>query len=175
MNALPYLTELCRLFIFVVLLLSSVGKARTFGKFRDNLSNSFKVPEAWTKAATILIIGVEGFLAVVILLNNEFTYMAMWGALLLFVGFTLLISVSVIQDRLIRCNCFGQNEEYISSLDIVRNMVLLLACGFFLYSYQTISMAMPIQLLLFGMAFIAYLVVTNLKNIETVSHDPKRL
>ncbi len=174
MNIPLYIIEFCRLFIFVVLLLSSFGKARTFGKFKDNLSNSFKVPKAWTTAATISIIVLEGGLAIIIFMNIELTYMAMLGALILFVLFTLLITVSVIQERLIRCNCFGQNEEYISYLDIIRNIVLLLACGFFLYGYQPISVAKPIQFLLFGLAFIAFLIVTNLKNITTVAQDPKK-
>lgn len=173
MNVSLYLMEFCRLFIFSILLFSSVGKARTFGKFRDNLTDSFRLPKAWTKVSTVLIITVEGLLAIALFMNNGFTYIAMLSALILFIGFTLLISVSVIKDRLIRCNCFGQNEEYISYLDIIRNILLLLASGFYVYSYHPISMAKPIQLLLFGIAIIAYLVVTNLNNIATIARDPK--
>ncbi len=175
MHIPPYIAAFCRLFIFVVLFLASLGKARTFKKFGDNLATSFKVPQAWTKIATVLIIAIEGVLAMVILMNNRFTYSAMWGALLLFTVFTIFISVTVVQDRLVRCNCFGQNETYISYLDIIRNSVLLLACGLFLYGEQPILLTMPIQLLLFGMACIAYLVVTNVKNIATVAHDPNGL
>lgn len=172
MNVSLYLTEFCRLFIFAILLFSSLGKARTFEKFKGNLSDSFHVPKSWTSALTLTLIGLEGFLAVIIIINNQLTYFAMIGALIMFVGFTVFIIISVVQDRLVRCNCFGQNEEYISYLDIIRNMVLLLACGLYLYHYQLILLSKPIQLFIFGMAFIAYLVVTNLKNIATIAQDP---
>ena len=168
-----YLVEFCRLFIFMILLFSSIGKGRTFSQFRDNLTESFRIPGPWATTATTLIIAVEGLLSIGILINTGLTYLAMWGALILFIGFTLFISATVIQDRLVRCNCFGQDEEYISYLDIIRNVVLLLACGFFLYGVQPMAFTLPLQLLLFGMAFIAYLIVTNLKNIATIAQDPK--
>lgn len=173
MDITPYAVEFCRLFIFATLLFSSLGKGFTFGKFKDNLTESLRVPKQWTGVVTALIITVEGLLAVAIFMNNDLTYLTMFGALILFVAFTLFISVTVIQDRLVRCNCFGQNEEYISYLDIIRNVVLLLACGYYLYSYQPVALTKPIQVLLFGLAFIAYLIITNLKNIATIARDPK--
>ncbi|MDW3190971.1 MAG: MauE/DoxX family redox-associated membrane protein [Cytophagales bacterium] len=167
-----YLTEFSRLFIFMVLLFSAIGKGRTFGQFKENLSQSFKVPAQWTTALTTLIIMLEGLLAMVIFMNNQFTPLAMLCALILFTGFTILISITVIQDRLVRCNCFGQDDEYISYLDIIRNVVLILACGFYVIAHETILLETPIQLILLGMAFIAFLVITNLKNIHTISRDP---
>ncbi len=172
MNVSLYLMEFCRLFIFTVLLFSSIGKGRTFRTFQKNLTDSFRIPEKWTSAITVIIIAVEGLLAIVILMDSTLTYIAMIGALILFAGFTVFISVSVIQDRLVRCNCFGQDEEYLSYLDIIRNISLLIACSFYLYSYQSTVVGMTIQLLLFGMAFITYLVITNLKNISTIARDP---
>lgn len=173
MSVSLYITEFCRLFIFAILLFSSLGKGRTFEKFKGNLSDSFHVPKSWTTAITLTIIGLEGFLAVIIFINNHLTYYAMIGALIMFIGFTVFITISVVQDRLVRCNCFGQNEEYISYLDIIRNFVILLACGLYLYQYELIPLSKTIQLFLFGMAFISYLVVTNLKNIATIAQDPK--
>lgn len=173
MEVTSYLSAFSRLFIFTVLLFSAIGKGRTFDQFKQNLNQSFRVPNKWTTVLTTLIIAVEGLLASVIFLNNQFTYWAMLGALILFTGFTVLISITVIQDRLVRCNCFGQDDEYISYLDIIRNVVLMLACGIFLFVDQPVSLAEPIQLLLSGMAFIAYLIITNLKNIDTISRDPK--
>lgn len=174
MKITPYLIEFCRLFVFTVLLFASLGKGRTFRKFRENLTDAFRIPKAWITVLTVLIIMLEGLLAIIIFLNNELIYSAMLCALITFAGFTLFISITVIQDRLVRCNCFGQSEDYISYLDIIRNVILLLACGFFLHSYHPISVVKPIQFLLFGLALIPYLVITNLKNISTVTHDPKK-
>ncbi|HAA15622.1 MAG TPA: hypothetical protein DCE41_29500 [Cytophagales bacterium] len=173
MDVSPYLVEFCRLFIFTVLLFSSLGKGRTFAKFRDDLTESMQVSQGLAAAATATLIVVEGVLAIFLLLNNRLTFYAMVGAVMLFAGFTVWITYSVIQDRLVRCNCFGQNEEYVSYLDIIRNGVLLLASGFYLWGPQASSISLSVQFVFFGMALTAYMVITNLKNISIVARASK--
>lgn len=174
MDFSPYLSEFCRLFVFAVLLFSTLGKGRAFARFRDDLTESLGITVKQATAATLALIVVEGSLAVLLLLNNELTEYAMLGAAMLFLGFTVWISYTVIQDRLVRCNCFGQTEDYISYLDIIRNGILLLASGIYLFSPPAVPIPVTVQGLLFGMALSAYLVVTNLKNITLLARNPKR-
>lgn len=173
MDITPYLAEFCRLFIFTVLLFSSLGKVRTFAQFRDDLTESLKVTKSIATVATSALVTIEGLLAILLLMNSGLTYYAMLAAVVLFAGFTAWISYSVIQSRLVRCNCFGQQDEYVSHLDIIRNGILLLASSFYLWAPKASPVPIAIQGLLLGMGLIAFLIVTNLKNITMVARKPR--
>lgn len=175
MDVYLFLAEISRLFIFCILASATIGKSRSLRTFKQNLTESFWVPAAWSSPAAIFIVFLEAVLAVAMLMKNHVSYYATQGALLLFSVFTVVLSVSVIQERRIRCNCFGHTEEFVSHLDIIRNLVIISACIFYLSHYQPTAVAMPIQPLLFGMAFICYLISTNLNNIAIIARTPKKV
>lgn len=168
-----YLIEICRLLTFFILLVAAYSKLYSFRQFRETLTESFNVKSQWSAALGFFIIVVEGVLAITIISNGALTYFAMLGAMLLFVVLTLVILVALIQDKLINCNCFGQSNEKITYFDVARNLIFILACGYYLLNDNNQKINLIIQLLLAGMAFSSFLIATNLNSIAMVNRDPK--
>jgi hypothetical protein len=168
-----YLAEACRLFIFIVLCLAAISKSFTFSQFKQNLIDSFNVKSQFSTTAALLVILAEGGLALMILSNGPLAYISMLGALILFVVFAGVIVVSLIQNKRISCNCFGQSNDTISYFDVSRNLIFIIACGFYLLYPNTHSITLSIQLLLGTMAVSCFIVATHLNDIAMVNANPK--
>jgi hypothetical protein len=83
-----------------------------------------------------------------------------------FTGFVVTI---LVQGKLIRCSCFGEVDDRLSRLDLLRNGILIVACIFYLFSTRpAYSIPVVADLLLLAMAIIAFLVSVNLKGIAGV-------
>ena len=173
MSTTPYLVEICRLLVGFTLLAAAIGKIATFKQFSSDLSDSLKLSEHWSLSVTSLLVITELLLSMLILLNNHYGYMAMAIAAIMLSGFTLYIFVSLLQDKLIRCNCFGQSNDSISYFDVSRNLVLMIAASFYLLNQQTIAIDTISQCLLGFVALSILLIITHLHELTLVTRNPK--
>lgn len=123
----PFVADILRFFTALVLLAAVWGKTRGFGAFRDNLADAFGIPAALGKFAAPSVVAAELLLAVAIL--GPFPAAGMAGALVLFVGFTALLSYKFVRDGAFRCTCFGETERNLSGLDLLRNLLVAAAIG----------------------------------------------
>lgn len=181
MSAFVYLSEICRLLIFFVLLFAAWGKTNTFSQFRQNLVESFKIRENLSKYVALIIIGSEWLLAAYIIINSIHVNFAMLTALLIFILFTFVIAVALVQDKIISCNCFGRAEQKISVYDLLRNLILIVACSYYLVFQQDLfqpgiqSIDIIPRLLLSGVAFILFQISTNLNEIAILVRFQDRM
>lgn len=173
MSASIYFAEMCRLFICLALVVASVSKVSTFTLFKDDLVTSFNIKAQYSGWVTVSIILTEGLLGIVILFNGPYTAYAMLAALLLFSVFTLVLWISLLQNKLIRCNCFGQSKENISYFDVSRNLLFILAGAYYLTCVGVQPLTTSNQMLLAAMATISFLISTHLTEIALINLDPK--
>lgn len=117
--------EICRLYVFLILILAALGKTRNVEQFRENLVLSFYVPERESRWVAFTIIGVEWMLAFGLIVGGRITFLATIGSGLLFSVFTIIIAVALSQNRMINCNCFGSENKMLSKYDLLRNFCVL--------------------------------------------------
>jgi hypothetical protein len=168
-TATTYLSEICRFYIVALFLFAAMGKILAFGDFEKTISDGVNIPPRFGRhVASIVIIG-ESLAALLSSMRGEWGECGVALALFLSLVFTGFVATMLVQGRLIRCSCFGEADDRITALDLVRNGVLMTACAFFLFnapSDNSISVVTLIPLL--AMAIIALLVSVNLKGIASV-------
>ncbi len=166
MSSIVYISELSRFFIFFTLLMAALGKSNTFDQFKQNLVESFKVAQRWSGTFAVIIISVEWLLAILILLDGFLANIAMFVAMLLFIIFTLIIAVVLVQDKIISCNCFGQKDSKITAFDLLRNALLITACAYYsFYQQNDQSLDITSYFLLAGLSLILFQITINLRYI----------
>ena len=173
MSTTPYLVEICRLLLGLTLLAAAIGKIANFKQFSSDLSDSLKLSTRWSQPLTSLLIISELLLSILILLNKYYEYMAMAMAAILLSSFTLYIVVSLLQNKLIRCNCFGQSNDSISYFDVSRNLVLIIAAIFYLLNQQAMAINTLSQFLLGFVALSILLIITHLQELALLTRNPK--
>ncbi len=139
--AINYPAELARVTVFWVLLLAAAGKAMTWNDVKANLTESFRIPLSLSGFATNALILFELLLAVGLMAERE---ISVWSALIagvMFLAFGLMILVFLVQDKIIRCNCFGNKEQRISWLDLVRNSLLIGGCGYYVLTQVSVELS----------------------------------
>lgn len=126
MNLSPFIAEILRWLIGMLLLAAAYGKLRHLAEFRRNLVGSFGVPERFSSATAAVIIGAESLVAAIIL--GWASPAGMWLALTMFAGFTAVLSYKFVIHSVVRCNCFGESGRPVSGYDLLRNVLVILAC-----------------------------------------------
>lgn len=161
-----YLSEGCRLYILVVLLASAAGKARAIGNFAETLEALVRLPSRWSRKAAAAITASEFLVALALAADGTAAQLGMAAALALFLAFTAVLLVALVQRRTVSCNCFGASDHPISAWDLVRNLLLIAACAaWLLMGPPATALAPGTRLLLLGVAVIAFLISTNLHRI----------
>ena len=161
-----YLSEACRLYLVLVLVASSAGKARAIGRFAETLEALVHLPAPWSRSAAVAIAGLELLVALALLAGGPVAHHGMAAALALFLAFTAVLLVALARRRDVSCNCFGASDHPISGWDVVRNLLLIAACATgLLLGPSGEALAAGGWLLLLGAAVIAFLLSTNLHRI----------
>ncbi|KAA3647363.1 MAG: hypothetical protein DWQ07_07635 [Chloroflexi bacterium] len=114
-----------RVIIFIVFLLSSLGKIQSFSAFQESIEDMQILPSRATILAAFLVIGSELMIVILMLTPRP---IVLFGFLLAGVLLTVFIFVliSVLRRNLpVSCNCFGANNEKVSKADIFRNVIFL--------------------------------------------------
>ncbi|HEX8468262.1 MAG TPA: MauE/DoxX family redox-associated membrane protein [Allosphingosinicella sp.] len=157
-----YAGEACRLYVMVALAAAVAGKAMAMDDFRDTLLDLPMVSTRNSGAAALAVIGVEAVILVAVVVAPR---VGMAAALATFALMWTAILVALITRRPLMCNCFGGRARPVSWLDLVRNLALIGASALFLLSPPLGAPGLAGWLLLLGLAFIAFLISTNLDEI----------
>lgn len=173
MSLLVYWLEVCRCLIMIILLFAATGKTLNFSLFRKNLVESFHVPQQWSVVVALCVIILEWLLMLLIVNNGAFLYQSVFVVMCLFIGFTLIISYLLIKEQLVRCNCFGQSDDKISYYDVVQNLLIILACIFFLSYEGELQTGTELSWLAAINSLAIFVVITHLNYIALVMRNPK--
>lgn len=161
-----YVAEACRLYILVVLVAAVAGKLAAMAEFRDTVAALLPIPERAADAAALAVAGAEALAAILLAAGGGWARSGMAGALLLFILFTAAISIALVQGKRVNCRCFGGGGHALSVYDVIRNGILMAACGFYLrFGVAGIAIEPIGWLLLSGVALILFVVSTNLDEI----------
>lgn len=163
------LSEACRLYILVVLLAASAGKARALGSFAGTLEVLVHLPARWSRCAAAAVAAVEFLVALMLVAGGTAAQLGMASALAMFLAFTAMLLVALIQRRTVSCNCFGASDHPISAWDLIRNLLLIAACaGWLLMEPPGVTLSLGERILPLGAAVIAFLISTNLHRIASL-------
>lgn len=122
----PALVTLARLGIGCLLVYAATHKLRDMLEFRLSLGAYELIPEALVRPSAYALPIVELLLGVACLAQVPLSYL---GALALFSVYTLAIGINLARGRdTIDCGCGGPPQPLSYAL-VVRNGLLLLACG----------------------------------------------
>ncbi|WP_375771509.1 redoxin domain-containing protein [Archangium gephyra] len=158
-----YVSEACRLYILVVLFAAALGKARALGSFAGTLEALVHLPARWSRSAAAAIAALEFLVALALAAGGAAAHHGMAAALALFLAFTAVLLVALMQRQTVSCNCFGAGDHPLSAWDLVRNLLLIAACAaWFLLGPPEAALSPGAWLPLSGAAVMAFLLSTNL-------------
>lgn len=164
------LSEACRLYILVVLLAAAAGKARALGDFAQTLEALVHLPARWSRSAAAALAALEFLVALALVAGGTAAPYGMAAALALFLAFTAVLLVALVRRQAVSCNCFGAGDHPISPWDVVRNLLLIAACGaWFLLGPPEAALPPGSWLVLCGVAVMAFLLSTNLHRLALLA------
>lgn len=168
METAAYLPEACRLFLLVAFVSAAWTKTVDIAGFSASLVDSFRVPPEFSKALAVTIASAE-WIAVVLLFSGTWSRAGAGLALLLLVVFTTVVAGVLIGKRQAYCSCFGRSRYPVSAVDLIRNLLYILAGSFYLLHA---SLPMPVglmtQLALLMVALPCFLISISLNEIRLV-------
>lgn len=167
MDLIVYVSEAARLFVLVTLVGAAWSKSMAMGQFADSLSESFPRLAKTSRFAAIAIVGAEWLIAGLIATGGTISQVGLAAAFALFSVFAGVIALALAQGRAIICNCFGRSTRPISVHDLVRNALLIVACGL-AFAAHTGGHGLPpfAYVPLVGVAIIMFLISTRLHDIH---------
>ena len=168
--AAAYLSEACRHTIVLVLAAAVAGKALALRDLAEMIADLARVPARAARAGAVLVLGAEALIALLLLAGGGWAWPAMAAATALFALFAGFILLALVQRRAVLCSCFGGRGHPLSGWDLVRNL-LLVAAGAVHLIYGPIGRPLDpaAWLLLAGIAFILFLIATNLNRIALLA------
>ncbi len=181
MTAAIYLAEGCRIYVLVVLLTAAWSKMFGFSRFRSALAEAFPILALRGNiGATVVAAGIvigEWSAALLMLLGGALSRLGLVFALCLLLSLTVVVVLSLVQGRAIRCNCFGESDRRISKYDLVRNLVFVAvaAAGLLGVSYNAVSgtfggLALQTYLPLGAVAVFFFLLSAGIHDIAGLLH-----
>ncbi len=115
----------------IVFVLSSIGKLRDPKSFADGVADYQILPASLAHVAAVLIIGLEGWLAITHVTGWQLAFSVPLGVGML-MSFAVAVGVNLGRGRALPCYCFGGHDgETISGRTLAR-LLLLLLCEVFL-------------------------------------------
>ena len=169
MDPTVHIAQIARLFVLVTLLVAAWGKSTNFRRFRDSLARSFPLPGNTTVLAALAVITAEWLIVGLIALGGAMSRVGLVAGFVVLSLFTVVIAGALARGQAIVCNCFGPSTQPISVHDLVRNALLLAACGFAFVTHPGdpgISRGSSIALI--GVAVILFLITTSLRDIHVL-------
>ncbi|MBA2237870.1 MAG: hypothetical protein H0W24_04105 [Lysobacter sp.] len=166
MDAASYLAETCRLFLLVAFAFAAWTKTVDTAGFSASLEESFRVPARLVGPLTAFVIAAE-WIAVALMLSGAWARAGVAMALLLLLAFTTAVAAIVIEKRQAYCSCFGRTPHPVSAVDLVRNSLYILACGYYLlHAASPASIELVAQSALLMVAVWCFLVSIRLNEIR---------
>jgi hypothetical protein len=160
----PFLAELLRFYLGFILLAAAWGKSRTYTYFLSQLTESFLIPPAVSRAIAPCILLLEWLLALGILLLNSRWAIAV--AAVLFTLFSLVLLQRYVSAGAVKCSCFGETDRPVTDYDLMRNgWLIAVFLGCFWLNDTAFRIATPLQLLAAGLAVLVALITVNFSDI----------
>jgi uncharacterized membrane protein YphA (DoxX/SURF4 family) len=122
------LVEFCRWLLVYCLALGAFSKLMGFTEFSQNLADGFKISHKINRQISAAIIIIEAATATCLIILPGYSVLFFAVCLVLFTSFTAVLIWALHQERNIACHCFGHVDGNISTLDVWRNGLLMLAC-----------------------------------------------
>lgn len=164
-----YIAEIIRIFIGFILLSAAWGKTKTFAEFTSSLAASFNLSNKISLFLSPIIILIEFILAFSLLSKLSDTHVLMFISLALFSLFACIICFLLVKDKVVSCNCFGEEKQPISSLDLIRNFIFISAiCIYLFVSYPEKELSNNILILLASVSVILTILSINFNKIIMV-------
>ena len=161
-----YLAEICRFYVLLVLVAACLGKALAPAELATSIGEISSIRPRLARAAAIGVIVAEGLIALLLGAGGDSARAGMAAATSLFMVFAAAIAAVLIGGRAVRCNCFGAGGHLISAFDLLRNLVLIGACGFYLVQDdRAVAVDAVGFLLMLSVAAILFLVSTGVGEI----------
>ena len=167
LTALPFLSDIARYVIALLLLAASVGKLRSYGDFRGNLATSFGMPPAAARVAAPALVAAELLLAAWLLAGG--TQLPMLLSLVLLGTLTAVLAWRYFTHSVVRCSCFGEAARPVSQYDLLRNVLAVGINGAYFACAQTASLPVATSVLAAGLAAIVCVAVISLHDIATLA------
>lgn len=165
-----YAAEICRLYVLLLLVAASAGKAVRRESFEGSVAALVRLDPRAARAAAAGVIASEAGIALLLLAGGRPAAAGMAAALLLFTLFSIAIAVALAKGRRISCNCFGGGGGPITGHDLVRNGMLIAAALFYLVQAPKVQgLDIIAWALLGGTALILLLVSANLGEIAALA------
>lgn len=169
MNEYLYLNEIIRLSIGMVLIMAAYSKTLDVQQFRETLVTTFHFKQGVSYVIAPVVVVAEWAIGLTLLINAPVLSWAMVAALVMFVTFTILVSIFLYRDGLVKCNCFGAQQRPVSIFDMIRNCFCILAICFHLATAKgTAALALDSIILLFGIALSLTFVIVNFHELVSI-------
>lgn len=164
MTALDDVAALCRWYVTLALLAAAWGKSTGFDEFRRGLSDAFPALGRADAVLAFAIIAAEWSIAAALLAGGVFAKSGAIAGLALFALFTAVVSASILSGRAIVCSCFGASGRRMGGLDVIRNLVLIVAVGMVLLR-GPVSLPWSLEAILAGLATIGVVATVWLRDL----------
>lgn len=128
-DASLHLAEIGRFFLIITLAAAVVGKSTAMKYFIASTEGLLRLPHTLARPVAMAIVMAEGSIVLLLAAGGTWSQIGAAASLFLFVAFSSAILMALIAGRAVRCNCFGGRGHRISSLDLVRNAVLIAAAA----------------------------------------------
>jgi hypothetical protein len=172
-TGMAYVSEICRLYVVVLLSASAGGKSFAFFEFERTISEAMSLPARFSRCVAVGIVCAEYLAALTSATGGVSAEFGMATAFLLSVLFTGFVATMLVQAKTVRCNCFGgASGDKISAIDLARNAILMAACAIYLLRAPSAhSLPVVTSLLLLPAALIGVLLTANVKGVSYVLRE----
>ena len=153
--------------IALLLLAAGVGKLRSYGEFRANLSSSFGVSPAAASVAAPALVMTELLLAAWLLAGG--TRLPMLLSLVLLGTLTGVLAWRYFTHSVVRCSCFGEAARPVSQYDLLRNGLAVGVNAACLVMAQEAALPVSGSILAAGLAAIVCVAMISLHDIATLA------
>lgn len=164
MTALDYVAVLGRWYVTLALVAAAWGKSGGFDAFRRSLSEAFPALGRADVALAFAIVAAEWAIAAALLAGGAFATFGAIAGLAMFVLFAVVISASILSGRAIVCSCFGASGRRMGGLDVVRNLVLIVAVALVLLRGPQ-ALPWPLEAILAGLAVVGVVATVWLRDL----------
>lgn len=163
------IAEACRMYLLLVLLLSTGGKLVGIRAFSKSVSDSLKLGRRSGVLVAVAVTSAEGLIMLLLMCGGVEALLGMKLALLLFVIMTVVLAASVRMKQPMYCQCFGQASHVASVYDVSRNAIVIVAAAFgAMHLSDTKSPDLVSSMMLFGIGTIVFIISANLREIVSL-------
>lgn len=159
-----FLAEVIRFYLGFILFAAAWGKCRTYSYFKQQLTESFRIPAVYSRLLAPGVLVLEWGLSLIILATGHKVAIIVAGGLFSLLSVVLLYRYFA--TGMIKCSCFGEKERPVTDYDLLRNGLVIMAFMAF-FCLDNPASEMAVQWLFFSasLAVLLVLITINLSDI----------